>query len=61
MPEHELADRIVTEAQEVSLTKVMNENDIDLVYFSHPHKEFVPGGKTVNSIYMCWKGYGCRF
>lgn len=36
MPEHGLANRI-TEAKEVSLTKVMNENDIGQVYFSHPH------------------------
>jgi hypothetical protein len=36
----------ITEAQEVSLTKVMNENDIGQVYFSHPHKEYVPGGIT---------------
>jgi hypothetical protein len=28
MPEHGLANRIITKAQEVSLTKVMNENDI---------------------------------
>jgi len=39
MPEHGLANRIITEAQEVSPTKVMNENDIGQVYFSHPHKD----------------------
>jgi hypothetical protein len=39
MPEHGLANRIITEAQEVSLTKVMNENDIGQVYFSRPHKD----------------------
>jgi hypothetical protein len=39
MPEHGLANRIITKAREVSLTKVMNENDIDQVYFSHPHKD----------------------
>jgi hypothetical protein len=39
MPEHGLANRIITKAQEVSLIKVMNENDFGQVYFSHPHKD----------------------
>jgi len=39
MPEHGLANRIITEAQNISLAKVMNENAIGQVYFSHPHKD----------------------
>ena len=37
IPENGLANRIITKAQEVSLTEVMNENYIGQVYFSHPH------------------------
>jgi hypothetical protein len=39
MPEHGLANRIITKAQELSLTNDMNENDIGQVYFSHPHND----------------------
>ena len=50
MPEHGLANRIITEAQEVSLTKVMNENYIGQVYFSHPHKD---GGIKQWILHIC--------